>query len=275
MAINFPTSPATNDTYTFNGKTWKWNSKGWELLLSSSLSSVTFNNSGSGGASGSSFNGSSSLTVSYNTIGAPSTTGTNASGSWGISVTGSSASISGTTTAAVSSSALGSGTADSTTFLRGDRTWATISGGGGGATITNDTTTNATWYPTLSSATSGSYSTAYVSNTKLTFNPSTGTLSSTNFTSLSDRSKKENIQRISNATEILQQLRGVEFTWKDSGQKSIGVIAQEVEKVLPELVMEDECGVKSVAYGNIIGVLIEAIKEQQLRIDELEKKLNA
>jgi len=57
--------------------------------------SVTFNNGGAGGASGSTFNGSSALTVSYNTVGAPSTTGTNASGSWGISITGSSASTTG------------------------------------------------------------------------------------------------------------------------------------------------------------------------------------
>jgi hypothetical protein len=235
--------------------------------------SLTINNSGSGAASGTTFNGSAAVTISYNTVGAPSTTGANASGSWGISVTGSSASITGTTTAAVASSALGSGTADSTTFLRGDRTWATISGGG--ATITNETTTNATWYPTLSSDTSGSYSTAYVSNSKLTFNPSTGTLSSTNFTSLSDQSKKENVQQIRNATEIVQQLRGVEFTWKEGGQHSIGVIAQEIEKVLPEVVMIDDNGLRSVAYGNIVGVLIEAIKEQQLRLEGLEKKLNA
>lgn len=57
--------------------------------------SVTFNNGGAGGATGSTFNGSAALTVSYNTVGAPSTTGTNASGSWGISVSGSSASCTG------------------------------------------------------------------------------------------------------------------------------------------------------------------------------------
>lgn len=55
--------------------------------------SVTFNNGGAGGASGSTFNGSTALTVSYNTVGAPSTTGTNASGSWGISITGSAGSV--------------------------------------------------------------------------------------------------------------------------------------------------------------------------------------
>ena len=150
--------------------------------------------------------------------------------------------------------------------------WAAASGGG--ATLTNDTTTNATYYPTFSSATSGTYSTAYVSNTKCTFNPSTGTLSATVFTSLSDASKKKNIRPIENAIEITKKLEGVRFDWKDTDAPSIGVIAQEVEKVLPELVVEND-GVKSVSYGNIVGVLIEAIKEQQVRIEELERKLNA
>ena len=164
-----------------------------------------------------------------------------------------------------------SGTRDATTYLRGDNTWATISGG---ATLTNDTTTNATYYPTFSSATSGTYSTAYVSNTKCTFNPSTGVLSATVFTSLSDVNKKKNIRPIENAIEITKKLEGVRFDWKDTDAPSIGVIAQEVEKVLPELVAEND-GVKSVSYGNIVGVLIEAIKEQQVRIEELERKLNA
>jgi hypothetical protein len=66
----------------------------------------------------------------------------------------------------------------------------------------------------------------------------------------------------------------VRFDWIDNDEPSIGVIAQEVEKVLPELV-EDTDGVKSVSYGNIVAVLIEAIKEQQVRIEELERKLNA
>lgn len=65
------------------------------VTLGGSLSSVTFNNGGAGGASGSTFNGSGALTVSYNSVGAPSVTGANASGTWGISVTGTAGSISG------------------------------------------------------------------------------------------------------------------------------------------------------------------------------------
>lgn len=65
------------------------------VTLGGSLSNVTFNNGGAGGASGSTFNGSGALTVSYNTVGAPSTTGANASGTWGINVSGTAASLSG------------------------------------------------------------------------------------------------------------------------------------------------------------------------------------
>ena len=55
------------------------------------------------------------------------------------------------------------------------------------------------------------------------------------------------------------------------GKRQAGVIAQDVEKVLPEVVHTDENGIKSVAYGNMIGLLIEAIKEQQRQIDELKR----
>lgn len=90
------------------------------------VNALTFNNGGAGAASGTTFNGGAAATISYNTIGAPSTTGDNATGTWGISVSGSAGSVSGTSTAALPTGALGSGTANSTTFLRGDRTWQSI-----------------------------------------------------------------------------------------------------------------------------------------------------
>ena len=172
-------------------------------------------------------------------------------------------------TSSVSSSVLGSGTANSTTYLRGDRTWATVTAG---ATLTNDTSTNATWYPTLSSATSGTYTTAYVSNTKLTFNPSTGTLSATVFTSLSDKSQKTNIRSIENALDITKQLNGVRFNWIDNNKPSVGVIAQEVENVFSELV-EEVNEHKTVNYNGLVALLIEAIKEQQEQINTLRKEI--
>jgi hypothetical protein len=143
-----------------------------------------------------------------------------------------------------------------------------------GATITNDTTTANTLYPLFEDATSGTLTSVSVSSTKLTYVPSTGTLSSTIVTSTSDEKLKENIVTISNPIDTIKKLRGVEYNWKDNGNKSMGVIAQEVEKVLPYLVSENQNG-KTVMYQNMIGLLIEAVKEQQKQIDELRGKLDA
>ena len=70
--------------------------------------------------------------------------------------------------------------------------------------------------------------------------------------------------------DTVKALRGV--TFEKDGKASLGVIAQEVQKVLPELVHEGD-EYLSVAYSNMVGVLIEAIKEQQAQIDELKAKL--
>ena len=88
----------------------------------------------------------------------------------------------------------------------------------------------------------------------------------------SDVRVKENIKTIDNSLEKVSKLRGVEFNKIGDNKKSIGVIAQEIEKVIPEVVKEDDKGMKSVAYGNISGLLIEAIKELKAEIEEL--KLN-
>ena len=78
----------------------------------------------------------------------------------------------------------------------------------------------------------------------------------------SDERKKTDIETIPNALEKVLQLRGVTFNkLDDDNRRHAGVIAQEVEKVLPEVVYTSEDGTKSVAYGNLVGLLIEAIKE--------------
>jgi hypothetical protein len=89
---------------------------------------------------------------------------------------------------------------------------------------------------------------------------------------LSDINSKENIETIANSLEKVLRMRGVSFVWKDNKNKSIGIIAQEIEKVVPEIVNTDSGGVKSVNYDSIIGLLIEAIKEQQCQINELKIK---
>jgi hypothetical protein len=89
----------------------------------------------------------------------------------------------------------------------------------------------------------------------------------------SDKRVKENIKTIDNSLEKVNQLRGVEFNKIGEDKKSIGVIAQEIEKILPEVVREDDKGMKSVAYGNITGILIEAIKELKAEVEELKKQI--
>ena len=95
-------------------------------------------------------------------------------------------------------------------------------------------------------------------------------VASGNVTAYSDERLKTNIETIPNALEKVNALRGVTFD-KD-GERGLGVIAQEVEKVLPEVVLEGE-EYKSVAYGNIVGVLIEAIKELTKEVEDLKKQL--
>jgi len=90
----------------------------------------------------------------------------------------------------------------------------------------------------------------------------------------SDINLKQNIQNIPNALQKIQQLNGVYFQWKESGKDGVGVIAQDIEKVFPELVATDpNTGLKSVSYGNLVAPLIEAIKEQQKQIDELKAEI--
>jgi hypothetical protein len=145
----------------------------------------------------------------------------------------------------------------------------------GGFSVTDDTTTNSTYYPVFVNATSGTPGQTSVSSGKLNFNPSTGNFSATIFTSLSDITQKTNIRPIENSIELTKQLQGVRFDWIDNNKPSLGLIAQEVEKVLPELIETGDDGLKRVNYSNMIGLLIETIKEQEVRIEELERKVNA
>jgi len=94
----------------------------------------------------------------------------------------------------------------------------------------------------------------------------------------SDIRLKENFEPMSNALELVSQLNGLYYTWKkDAGvdkPRKLGFIAQEVEKVIPELVKTDSEGMKSVDYVSVVPVLVEAIKNQQKQIDELKALLH-
>jgi len=98
-------------------------------------------------------------------------------------------------------------------------------------------------------------------------------------TTASDENLKENIKTIEDALDKVKQLRGVEFDWKKDGTHSAGVVAQEIEQVLPFAVKEvdglnGEGKFKTVRYDTLHALLIEAIKEQQKQIDELKLKLS-
>jgi hypothetical protein len=95
-------------------------------------------------------------------------------------------------------------------------------------------------------------------------------------TAYSDARVKTNIQTIENALEKTLALRGVTYNRTDSEdvRTKVGVIAQEIIEVLPEVVNQDNDGMYNVSYGNITALLIEAIKEQQLQIEELKSKLD-
>lgn len=131
---------------------------------------------------------------------------------------------------------------------------------------------------------SGSYT------TRMTLDTSGNLTATGNVTAYSDVTLKENIQQLENSLDIIRQLRGVSFTWKETKKRSLGMIAQEVEKIVPNLVVESDSHgpdkpelnrkIKSLDYSRLSCLLIEAMKEQDTiikeqgkKIEELERKL--
>ena len=98
---------------------------------------------------------------------------------------------------------------------------------------------------------------------------------SSNITAYSDIRLKKNISTIQNALDKVLNLRGVEYDRIDSEEHHIGVIAQEVETIIPEVINTDtESGYKTVAYGNLAGLFIEAIKQQNEVINNLKEEID-
>jgi hypothetical protein len=186
------------------------------------------------------------------------------------------------------------GAANSVLTANGSGGWSwqpVVSGGGGaisGINVTQDNT--GVRYPLLAAGTNSSTTTQYVDATALVYNtlsnclgigsltPTSkldiigdvkvvGIVTASDFNSSSDIKLKTNIQRIANPIEKVLQINGVSFNWKESGKATMGVIAQEVEAVLPELVSDTDP--KSVNYNGLISLLIECVKDQQKQIDEL------
>ena len=96
----------------------------------------------------------------------------------------------------------------------------------------------------------------------------------------SDISLKDNIRPIESAIFKVKQIRGITFDWNEKANDlqrekghDVGLIAQEVEKVLPEVVQIREDGIKAISYEKVVPLLVEAIKEQQVTIENLTKRI--
>ncbi len=122
---------------------------------------------------------------------------------------------------------------------------------------------------TMATRSAADYDAAIAAKASLTGATFTGVVTAPNFVSSSDARLKSDVETIGDALALVSALRGVRFTM--DGSRQIGVIAQEVETVLPEVVRDNEAGQLSVAYGNITGLLIEAVKELAARVAALEE----
>ena len=98
----------------------------------------------------------------------------------------------------------------------------------------------------------------------------TGDIVAPNFNNQSDVKLKENVESLTNGLDTIMGLNPVGFNWKSNGEKSYGLIAQEVEKIIPEIVKYEAVGdSKTVSYIQIISFLIAAVKELKAQIDKI------
>lgn len=102
-----------------------------------------------------------------------------------------------------------------------------------------------------------------------------GNVTATAYYGSSDRNLKTDIETIADPFALLNGIEGKHFLWKDSGRGSYGVIAQDVETVMPEAVGENSEGFKTVEYNQLIGPLIEAVKQLKALIDDLIAEITA
>lgn len=90
----------------------------------------------------------------------------------------------------------------------------------------------------------------------------------------SDRTLKKDITPIVGGLAKILSLHGYDFSWKADGRKDMGIIAQEVEQVFPNIVHTNAQGIKSVEYSNLVAPMIEAMREQQATIDHQQQEIN-
>ena len=226
--------------------------------------SGTAGTSGTNGYSGTS--GTSGLSGTFGTSGISGTSGS--SGSRGSSGSSGSSGFSGTS--GTNGANGSSGTSITLSGTSGQILFASSIGDVGSDTVfTWDDTNNRLFIGT--SGTSG-----YPIHVQLTSNNGVSIYANGLITQSSDLTLKNDIEIIENAVEKVKQIRGVTYLRNDidSNIRTAGVIAQEVQKVLPEVVHTNNDGKLMVSYGNMVSLLIEAIKEQQSEIDEIRSLLN-
>lgn len=158
-----------------------------------------------------------------------------------------------------------------TVDAKGYVTALTSTPGGAQIAITEESTTAATRYVPFSPVNTGSISSMKVSSA-FTYNPSTNRMTAGALQITSDAVYKENVNPIENAVEKITKLRGVTFDYIQNKVASLGVLAQEVEQVFPELV-DEYAGYKTVSYEGLIPVLCAAIQEQQKELTALKSKI--
>jgi hypothetical protein len=148
----------------------------------------------------------------------------------------------------------------------------TLSWASGSLSLTDQTASATTHYPLITTASSGTVTSANVSSTKFTFQPSTGTLSSTIFTETSSITLKENFDPIDNALEKILQLTGWIYDRKDGSQKrEAGLVVEDVYPIIPNVVTLDENGKPhSINYSRFSAYLIEAVKSLKQEINEMK-----
>ena len=106
---------------------------------------------------------------------------------------------------------------------------------------------------------------------------SSGTVTATNVVAVSDGSLKTNIQPLENSLDVIQKLKGVSYDWSDPNNHDdeIGLIAQDVEQVVPEVVRSlGNSTLKGIEYQKLTAILIEAVKELSGKLNELNNKVN-
>jgi hypothetical protein len=102
-----------------------------------------------------------------------------------------------------------------------------------------------------------------------------GNISAPNFIPTSSIAFKTNVRTLESAVDLVSRLRGVRFDWKASGEPAVGLIAEEVEQVIPEVVAHDEKdgSARGVNYSSLVAVLVEAVKSQKQTIDQRHESI--